>query len=163
MKREKEIYKVTLWGSAVNALLVVLKFAAGLIGNSAAMIADAVHSLSDFATDMVVLIFVRISHKPKDKTHDYGHGKFETLATTVIGLALFAVAAGILVEGAKKIAFWATGGTLTQPGKLALWAALISILLKELIFTRLTLLSFNGRRDNPNFSLLMPIAARFSL
>ena len=134
MGREKEIYKVTLWGSAVNALLVVLKFAAGLIGNSAAMIADAVHSLSDFATDMVVLIFVRISHKPKDKTHDYGHGKFETLATTVIGLALFAVAAGILVEGAKKIAFWATGGTLTQPGKLALWAALISILLKELIF-----------------------------
>ena len=134
MKREKEIYKVTLWGSAVNALLVALKFAAGILGNSAAMIADAVHSLSDFATDMVVLAFVRISHKPKDKNHDYGHGKYETLATTVIGLALFAVAAGILIEGAKKIAFWATGGTLIQPGKVALWAALISILLKELIF-----------------------------
>ena len=134
MKREKEIYKVTLWGSFVNALLMALKFAAGILGNSAAMIADAVHSLSDFATDIVVLVFVRISHKPKDKTHDYGHGKYETLATTVIGLALFAVAAGILVEGAKKIAFWATGGTLVQPEKIALWAALISILLKEIIF-----------------------------
>lgn len=134
MNREKEIYKVTLWGSFVNALLMALKFAAGIFGNSAAMIADAVHSLSDFATDMVVLAFVRISHKPKDKNHDYGHGKYETLATTVIGLALFAVAAGILIEGAKKIAFWVTGGTLVQPGKLALWAALISILLKELIF-----------------------------
>lgn len=134
MNREKEIYKVTLWGSAVNTLLTALKFAAGIFGNSSAMIADAVHSLSDFATDMVVLAFVRISHKPKDKNHDYGHGKYETLATTVIGLALFAVAAGILVEGAKKIAFWATGGTLEQPGKLALWAALVSILLKELIF-----------------------------
>ncbi len=134
MGREKEIYKVTLWGSAVNTLLMALKFAAGIFGNSSAMIADAVHSLSDFATDMVVLAFVRISHKPKDKNHDYGHGKYETLATTVIGLALFAVAVGILVEGAKKIAFWATGGILEQPGKLALWAALVSILLKELIF-----------------------------
>ena len=134
MNREKEIYKVTLLGSAVNVVLMLFKFVAGFFGHSAAMIADAVHSLSDFATDLVVLAFVRISHKPKDKDHDYGHGKYETLATTMIGVALFAVAAGILVEGGKKIAFWAQGGTLTQPGMLALWAALISILLKELIF-----------------------------
>lgn len=134
MNREKEIYKVTLLGSAVNVVLMLFKFVAGFFGHSAAMIADAVHSLSDFATDLVVLAFVRISHKPKDKDHDYGHGKYETLATTLIGVALFAVAAGILVEGGKKIAFWAQGGTLTQPGMLALWAALISILLKELIF-----------------------------
>ncbi|MBO4281745.1 MAG: cation transporter [Bacteroidales bacterium] len=134
MKREKEIYKVTLWGSTVNAVLVVMKLLAGLLGNSAAMLADAVHSVSDFATDMVVLAFVRISHKPKDKTHDYGHGKYETLATALIGLALFAVAVGVLVGGAKKIAFWASGGVLVQPGKLALWAALISIALKEWIF-----------------------------
>ena len=134
MNREKEIYKVTLLGSAVNVVLMLFKFVAGFFGHSSAMIADAVHSLSDFATDLVVLAFVRISHKPKDKDHDYGHGKYETLATTLIGVALFAVAAGILVEGGKKIAFWAQGGTLTQPGMLALWAALISILLKELIF-----------------------------
>jgi len=134
MNREKEIYKVTLLGSAVNVVLVVLKFLAGVLGHSAAMIADAVHSVSDFATDIVVLAFVRISNKPKDKSHDYGHGKYETLATTLIGVALFAVAVGIFIDGAKKIAFWADGGTLTMPGKLALWAALVSIFLKELIF-----------------------------
>ena len=131
---EKEVYKVTLAGSAVNMMLVVFKFAAGFWGHSAAMIADAVHSLSDFATDIVVLAFVRISHKPKDKSHDYGHGKFETLATTLIGVALFAVAAGIFIDGARKIAFWANGGILVMPGKLALWAALVSILLKEITF-----------------------------
>lgn len=134
MNREKEIYRVTLWGSVVNVVLMVLKFAAGVWGHSAAMMADAVHSVSDFATDMVVLAFVRISHKPKDKSHDYGHGKYETLATTLIGVALASVAVGIFIEGAKKIAFWVQGGTLTLPGRLALWAALVSILLKELIF-----------------------------
>jgi cation diffusion facilitator family transporter len=134
MSREKEIYKVTLLGSLVNVVLMLFKFVAGIFGHSAAMMADAVHSVSDFATDLVVLAFVRISHKPKDKGHDYGHGKYETLATTLIGVALFAVATGIIVEGAKKIALWARGGTLTQPGLLALWAALISILLKEIIF-----------------------------
>ena len=134
MNREKEIYRVTLLGGAVNVVLMLFKFVAGFFGHSAAMTADAVHSLSDFATDLVVLAFVRISHKPKDKDHDYGHGKYETLATTLIGVALIAVALGILVEGAKKIALWAQGGTLSQPGMLALWAALISILLKEVIF-----------------------------
>ena len=134
MNREKEIIKVTLLGSAVNVVLVVFKFLAGILGHSAAMMADAVHSVSDFATDIVVLAFVRISNKPKDKSHDYGHGKYETLATTLIGVALFAVAVGIFVDGAKKIAFWANGGVLTIPGKLALWAALVSILLKELVF-----------------------------
>ena len=134
MNREKEIYKVTLWGSAVNATLVVFKFVAGIFGHSAAMIADAIHSLSDFATDIVVLIFVKISHKPKDKSHDYGHGKYETLATTLIGAALFLVAVGIFIEGGKKIALWSIGEPLTMPGRLALWAALASIVLKEIIF-----------------------------
>lgn len=134
MSNEKEIQKVTLYGSAVNLVLVVFKFVAGVLGRSAAMIADSIHSLSDFATDIVVLLFVHISHKPKDKSHDYGHGKFETLATTLIGVALFAVAVGIFIDGAKKIAFWAHGGTLIVPGTLALWAALVSILLKELTY-----------------------------
>ena len=134
MSNEKEIQKVTLYGSAVNLALMVFKFVAGVVGHSAAMIADAIHSLSDFATDIVVLLFVHISHKPKDKSHDYGHGKFETLATTLIGVALFAVAVGIFVDGAKKIVFWANGGTLIIPGTLALWAALVSILLKEFTY-----------------------------
>lgn len=130
-KREKEIYKVTLVGSAVNVLLLAFKFVAGFLGHSAAMMADAVHSLSDFVTDIIVIVFVRISNKPKDKCHDYGHGKYETLATTLIGLALLAVAVLIIVRGALKIAAWVQGEELEAPGMLALWAALVSIVLKE--------------------------------
>ena len=70
MDRNKEIYKVTLWGGAMNALLLLFKFVAGIMGHSAAMVADAVHSLSDFVTDVIVLVFVHISGKPKDKSHD---------------------------------------------------------------------------------------------
>ena len=96
--REKEIYKVTIIGSIVNLVLLVFKFLAGIIGHSAAMVADAVHSLSDFVTDIVVIVFVRISGKPQDESHDYGHGKYETLATAIIGIVLFAVGVGILVN-----------------------------------------------------------------
>ena len=132
--REKTIYVVTLIGSLVNVLLVVLKFIAGVVGHSAAMIADAVHSLSDFITDVIVLVFVRISNKPRDDSHDYGHGKYETLATTLIGIALMAVAIGIIYSGATKMAAWLHGETLTVPGRWALWAALISIVLKEALY-----------------------------
>ena len=99
LKRSREIYKVTLIGGAVNVLLLLFKFVAGIVGHSAAMVADAVHSLSDFVTDIVVLVFVRISSMPKDKSHDYGHGKYETLAMTIIGMALLAVAVGIVYGG----------------------------------------------------------------
>ena len=115
-------------------LLLLFKFVAGVVGHSAAMIADAVHSLSDFVTDIIVLVFVKISSKPKDKTHDYGHGKYETLALTVIGLALMVVAIGIIVEGALKIASWVRGETLEAPGMLAFWAAIVSIVLKEAVY-----------------------------
>ena len=131
MERSKEICRVTLWGGAMNALLVVFKFVAGIMGHSAAMVADAVHSLSDFVTDIIVLAFVHISGKPKDSSHDYGHGKFETLAMTFIGLALLMVAIGVVYEGLVKIAAWAGGEELKAPGMLALWAALFSIVIKE--------------------------------
>ncbi len=134
MNREKEIYKVTLVGGAVNVILLLFKFVAGVIGHSSAMIADAVHSLSDFVTDIIVLVFVKISNKPQDKSHDYGHGKYETLALTIIGIALMAVAIGIIVKGAVKIASWANGETLEAPGMLAFWAAIVSIVLKEAIY-----------------------------
>ena len=134
MNREREIYKVTLVGGAVNLLLLVFKFVAGILGHSSAMIADATHSLSDFVTDIVVLVFVKISNKPQDKSHDYGHGKYETLALTIIGIALMAVAIGIIVKGAMKIAAWANGDVLEAPGRLAFWAAIISIVLKETVF-----------------------------
>lgn len=134
MNREKEIYKVTLLGSAGNLALLVFKFVAGVLGHSAAMVADAVHSLSDFFTDLVVLLFVRVSARPQDESHDYGHGKFETLATLFIGLALVGAAIGIIVNGAVKFAGWLEGETIAVPGKLALWAALTSILVKELLY-----------------------------
>ena len=134
MNREKEIYKVTLVGGAVNVILLLFKFVAGVIGHSSAMIADAVHSLSDFVTDIIVLVFVKISNKPQDKSHDYGHGKYETLALTIIGIALMAVAIGIIVKGAVKIASWANGETLEAPGVLAFWAAVVSMVVKEAVY-----------------------------
>ena len=134
MERNKEIYKVTLVGGAANVGLLLFKFVAGIVGHSAAMVADAVHSLSDFVTDIIVLVFVHISGKPKDKSHDYGHGKYETLAQTVIGIALLAVAIGIIVSGVTKIVAWATGEVLEAPGMLALWAALVSIVVKETVY-----------------------------
>ena len=132
--RQKEIYKVTLAGGAVNVLLLVFKFVAGILGHSAAMIADAIHSLSDFITDLIVLVFVYISGKPQDKSHDYGHGKYETLALTFIGIALLVVAIGIFTNGAQRIAAWYHGEELKAPGMLAFWAAIISIMLKELTY-----------------------------
>jgi len=134
MNREKEIYKVTLVGSAGNLALLTFKFVAGVLGHSSAMMADAVHSLSDFFTDLIVLLFVKVSAKPQDESHDYGHGKFETLATLFIGLALVGAAIGIIVSGSVKFAHWLGGQTLEVPGKLAFWAALISIMVKEVLF-----------------------------
>ena len=134
MERSREICRVTLWGGVMNALLLAFKFVAGIMGHSAAMVADAVHSLSDFVTDIIVLVFVRISGKPKDRSHDYGHGKYETLALTVIGFMLLAVALGIVYGGAMKIFTWLKGEPLEAPGMLALWAALLSIFVKEATF-----------------------------
>lgn len=134
MTREKEIYKVTLVGSAGNAALLTFKFIAGVMGNSSAMIADAVHSLSDFVTDILVLVFVSISAKPQDTSHDYGHGKFETIASFLIGLALVAAATGIVVSGALNLWAWWGGAELESPGWIALWAALLSIVVKELLY-----------------------------
>lgn len=125
---------MTLWGGAVNVLLLLFKFVAAIAGHSAAMMADAVHSLSDFVTDVVVLVFVHISGKPEDKTHDFGHGKYETLALTFIGFILFAVAIGIIYGGLMKIIAWQGGEQLEAPGILALWSALLSIVLKEGVF-----------------------------
>ena len=107
---------------------------AGILGHSAAMVADAVHSLSDFVTDIIVLAFVRISGKPQDKSHDYGHGKYETLAMTIIGVALLFVAIGIVYSGVMNILAWANGQQLEAPGMLALWAALLSVVMKEAVY-----------------------------
>ena len=138
-EREKEIFKVTITGSIVNALLVVAKFIAGFAGHSAAMLADAVHSLSDFITDIIVIIFVKISAKPEDAEHNYGHGKYETLATVIIGLMLFIVGFGILYNSASSIIAVIHGAVLPAPGYLALVAAVISIIMKELLYQHMNI------------------------
>lgn len=143
--REKEIYKVTLWGGAVNLLLLVFKFVAGVTAHSSAMIADAVHSLSDFVTDIVVIAFVRISGKPQDEDHDYGHGKYETFATALIGAALLFVGIGIFADSASGIVGFMSGERLEAPGMLAFVAALVSVLSKEAVY-RYTVIK--GRRLN---------------
>lgn len=143
--REKGIYRVTVVGSIVNFLLLLFKFFAGIAGHSAAMLADAVHSLSDFVTDIIVIVFVRISAKPQDEGHDYGHGKYETLATAIIGLFLLFVGVGIMWNGATSIYHFMRGGTLQQPGMLALVAALVSIVFKEVLYQYTV---FKGRKLN---------------
>lgn len=144
--RKEKIMKITVLGSLANFLLLVFKFVAGWLGNSSAMIADAVHSLSDFITDVIVLLFIHISSKPKDKGHDYGHGKFETLATSIIGIVLMCVGIGLFWESSNKIVgFYFKGEELESPRMIALIAALVSILIKELLY-RVTLVV--GKKEN---------------
>ncbi len=132
--RNKEIYRVTLWGCIVNIALAIAKIIAGLLGRSGAMVADAVHSLSDLASDIVVILFVKLASKPKDEDHHYGHGKYETLATTIIGLALAVVGFGILSDSAIRIHKVTQGQELDQPRLIALVVAAISILSKEILY-----------------------------
>lgn len=147
INREKEIYKITLWGSFVNFLLLVFKFVAGFVGNSAAMIADAVHSLSDFITDIIVILFVRVSSMPKDENHHYGHGKYETLATAIIGVVLFAVGVGILVNAVEAIIDFFHGKELAAPNIWALGAAAVSIVFKEALYQYTV---YKGKNLNSN-------------
>ena len=132
--REKKIYRVTLLGTVVNVVLVVLKLAGGIIGRSSAMIADAIHSLSDFLTDIIVFLFVKIAGKPRDKSHDYGHGKFETLATLIIGFLLCIAGILLMIEGIEKTVASLHGQELPRPTLLALIVAIVSIISKELLY-----------------------------
>ncbi len=132
--RKKEIYHVTLVGFVVNLLLALIKLAAGVLGHSSAMVADAIHSASDFATDAVVMLFVGISTKPQDADHNYGHGKYETLASILIGLVLAAIGVTIAKGGVASI--WAIyqGEEIPRPRIIALVAAAVSIVIKEGLF-----------------------------
>lgn len=132
--RSKEIYRVTWLGSLVNMLLFVFKFISGILGHSGAMIADAVHSLSDFITDIIVLFFVKISSKPADLTHEYGHGKYETLATLIIAILLLFAGLGIAANSILELIDWLNGKELEKPGIIALVAAIVSIILKECLY-----------------------------
>ena len=132
--RERKIVRVTLIGSVGNFVLLVFKFIAGVVGHSADMIADAVHSLSDFITDVIVIVFVRISSKPQDEDHEFGHGKFETLATLVIAVLLFGVGILLFWKGLKTIIGVIDGEVLEEPSLIAFIAAVASIVVKEGLF-----------------------------
>lgn len=134
MDRTAKVTFVTLVGSVVNIILTVFKIFAGVLGRSTAMIADGIHSLSDLLSDIVVIVFVKISAKGRDKDHDYGHGKFETFATLIISLMLMVVAANLMSGGISKIRLILDGGEVSSPGMIALWAAVASIVLKEILY-----------------------------
>ena len=133
-EREKQIRNVTLWGALVNIVLTVAKLLAGIFGRSAAMVADGVHSLSDLLSDLVVLIFTHVSSKDKDRKHAFGHGKFETMATLIVSVILAVVAYRLMVNGVKSIVDIATGEMLPEPRYIALIAAVVSIIAKEILY-----------------------------
>lgn len=137
--------RCTVISSILNLILSALKVAAGILARSQAMLADGIHSLSDLISDAVVLIGLRISNQPSDRRHRYGHGKYETLATVIIGLLLGAAGAGLLWQGISTLADAASGTTLPVPGWAAAAAAALSILAKELLYRY----SFNiGKKFN---------------
>ena len=134
MNREKSIVRVTVWGAVVNVVLAVAKLVAGIVGRSAAMTADAIHSFSDLVSDVIVLVMVKVASRGNDKDHEYGHGKFETLATVAVALLLLAVGGKMLADGVSRIAGFFRGEQMVVPGMIAFWAALVSIAVKEALY-----------------------------
>lgn len=132
--REQEIRRVTVAGAIVNIFLTIFKIIAGVLGRSAAMVADGIHSLSDLLSDIVVLVFTHISSKGKDKDHSFGHGKFETLATLIVSVILVVVGARLMVSGVTSIIKVMNGNSIPLPGSIALWAAIGSIIIKEILY-----------------------------
>ncbi len=129
-ERQKKISSITIWGIFLNVFLMAIKLISGILVKSSALIADGVHSLSDLATDFVVLIGTRLSSRPADKTHPYGHGKLETIASLIIALALFVISLGLI---------WSAGISIYRhehsfPGYLVLVVAGVSVISKEILF-----------------------------
>lgn len=133
-QRAERAKKVTWVGFVVNAILSLAKVIAGIVGNSGAMIADGVHSISDFITDIIVLVFIGVSSRGENENYRYGHGKFETFATMLISFALIAVAIGLFISSASSISDAINGKILPEPGMIAFIMAIISIVTKEWLF-----------------------------
>ena len=131
MLPERKITHLSIW---INVVLTGLKLAAGVFGRSQALIADAIHSLSDFATDIAVLIGLRFTSKPKDSDHAYGHGKYETIVAAVIGMALAYVGIRIAGTAIQRIFHAMHGDPLPMPSAFAFWAAVLSIAVKEWLY-----------------------------
>lgn len=134
MERAAEVKRCTLIGLVVNAVLSALKIAAGIVGRSGAMIADGVHSVSDFATDIVVLAFVGVTARGIDRRYHYGHGKFETFATMIIAVVLMVVAVGLFWSSGESVLRSLGGEEIEAPSYFALVMAAISIITKEILY-----------------------------
>lgn len=130
-QRYRASSRVTLAGAAVNIFLAILKIVFGIIGQSQALVADGVHSLSDLASDAVVLFAAREGSRDADEEHPYGHARFETAATVGLGILLTAVAAGIVFDAARRLL---APEQLLQPGLVALIVAAVSVLAKECLY-----------------------------
>lgn len=132
--RFDQAVRVTKLAMFVNIFLTIFKFTAGILGSSSAMVADAVHSLSDLMTDIAVIVGFQVSEKPEDSTHNYGHGKVETLAAVFIGVMLFVVGCGIFRAGLQQVLAVAGGQSLAVPGWIAFAAAVLSVGTKESMY-----------------------------
>ena len=132
--RERKAKKVTIISFITNVLLTSSKLAVGVVGKSGAMVADGIHSLSDLITDIIVYISIHISSKPADSDHNYGHGKFETLATFIVSVALFIAGFSIFRDGATDILNLTKGVVLEMPSSLVLYVAIVSVISKEILF-----------------------------
>lgn len=132
--RAKKAIRITILGLIGNTLLSLFKLFAGIFGSSSALVADSIHSFSDSFSDIVILWGFQIARKPIDKTHDYGHGKFETLSTIILAIFLFLAGIGILGNGIKNIILVIKGSSLPRPSFMAFVAAWISIIFKEILY-----------------------------
>lgn len=130
----EKIRKITWVGLFVNVFLFMLKFSLGVLGRSQAVIADAVHSLSDLSTDFAVIFGAKFWMKPADESHPYGHKRIESIVTTFIGLILFVAGIKIGYDSIVNV----KGFYSEQPAAIALFGALFSIVVKEIIY-RLTI------------------------
>lgn len=138
---------VTWVGLILNLVLTLFKFAAGILGRSSAMIADAVHSFSDLGTDILVIICFKFVGKDQDDVHRYGHGKIETVISGLIGLALLIVGLVMIYSSIVKVLACLSGEVLPRPGLIALIAAAVSIIVKELLFQYTMLIGKRIRSD----------------
>jgi cation diffusion facilitator family transporter len=135
-QRRKHINRVTYWGVLVNVLLSAAKLIGGIIGQSQALIADGLHSLSDLASDAMVLVAAHHAGEEADEEHPYGHARFETIATVALATLLGAVGIGIAYDAIARLI---TDQVVAIPALFTLWIAAISILSKEALyhFTRI--------------------------
>ena len=133
-ERARKAIHITRVGVVWNVVLTLIKFAAALFGRSSALLADAIHSFTDFISDIVILAGLKIASRPQDANHHYGHGKFETLSTLILTLFLFGAAMGMLWEGGLGLFHSYKGIEIPVPEIITLWVAAASIIIKELLF-----------------------------